>query len=88
MAQLEGEVIQIIGPVLDISFERAGNELPDIHEALEVTRDDGSTVVNAIAYRGRFNPGGAMDSTDRLRGRRQKRWQLTACRLRTDPWCC
>ena len=34
MTQLVGEVIQIIGPVVDISFERAGNKMPDIHDAL------------------------------------------------------
>jgi F-type H+-transporting ATPase subunit beta len=45
MAQLVGEVIQIIGPVIDISFERAGNELPNIHEALEIKKNDGEVVV-------------------------------------------
>ncbi len=45
MTQLVGEVIQIIGPVVDISFERAGNNLPDIHDALEVTRDDGQVML-------------------------------------------
>ena len=38
MTQLEGEVIQIIGPVVDISFEHAGSELPSIHDALEVKK--------------------------------------------------
>jgi F-type H+/Na+-transporting ATPase subunit beta len=45
MAQLVGEVIQIIGPVIDISFERAGNELPQIHEALEVRKNENDVVV-------------------------------------------
>jgi len=69
MTQLEGEVIQIIGPVLDISFERAGNELPDIHEALEVTREDGSTViVECQLHIGEDSIRAiAMDSTDGLR---------------------
>ncbi len=45
MTQLVGEVIQIIGPVLDISFERAGSELPNIHDALEIKKDDGQVIV-------------------------------------------
>ena len=45
MTQLVGEVIQIIGPVVDISFERAGNEMPDIHDALEIKKDDGQVII-------------------------------------------
>jgi F-type H+/Na+-transporting ATPase subunit beta len=69
MAQLVGEVIQIIGPVVDISFERAGNELPDIHDALEIKRDEGQTVVVECQLHIGENSirAIAMDSTDGLR---------------------
>jgi len=45
MTQLVGEVIQIIGPVVDISFERAGNKMPDIHDALEIKKEDGQVII-------------------------------------------
>ncbi len=40
-----GEIVQIIGPVIDVSFEKSGHKLPDIYEALTVTRDNGDVVV-------------------------------------------
>jgi len=69
MTQLVGEVIQIIGPVLDISFENAGNEMPDIHDALEVKRDDGHVIVVECQQHIGENSirAIAMDSTDGLR---------------------
>ena len=41
MAKIIGEIIQVIGPVIDVSFEETGEELPSIHEALEIEREDG-----------------------------------------------
>src|SRR5258708_13744285 len=38
-----GEIVQIIGPVLDVRFEEG--ELPEIYHALTVKRDDGELVV-------------------------------------------
>jgi F-type H+-transporting ATPase subunit beta len=69
MTQLVGEVIQIIGPVVDISFERSGSDLPDIHDALEIKRDDGSAlVVECQQHIGENSVRAiAMDSTDGLR---------------------
>ncbi|MBN2814458.1 MAG: F0F1 ATP synthase subunit beta, partial [Bacteroidales bacterium] len=69
MTQLVGEVIQIIGPVIDISFERAGNELPNIHDALEVKKDDGQVIVVECQQHIGENSirAIAMDSTDGLR---------------------
>ncbi len=69
MTQLVGEVIQIIGPVLDISFERAGNEMPNIHDALEVTKDDGQVIIVECQQHIGENSirAIAMDSTDGLR---------------------
>jgi F-type H+/Na+-transporting ATPase subunit beta len=69
MTQLVGEVIQIIGPVIDISFERAGNELPNIHDALEVRKDDGQVIVVECQQHIGENSirAIAMDSTDGMR---------------------
>jgi len=69
MTQLVGEVIQIIGPVLDISFERAGNEMPNIHDALEVVKDDGQIVIVECQQHIGENSirAIAMDSTDGMR---------------------
>lgn len=68
MSKLLGEIIQVIGPVVDVSFPTLGKDLPNIHEALVITRPDGirlifecqqhigESTVRAIA----------MDSTDGL----------------------
>lgn len=40
-----GRVTQVIGPVVDVSFDKEGAKLPNILEALEVTRPDGQVVV-------------------------------------------
>ena len=69
MAQLVGEITQIIGPVVDISFEQAGMAMPSIHDALEITRDDGdSLIVECQQHIGENTIRAiAMDSTDGLR---------------------
>ena len=36
-----GTIKQVIGAVLDVSFEAEGSHLPEIYSALEVTRDTG-----------------------------------------------
>ncbi len=38
MAEVTGFITQVIGPVVDISFEKGGSELPQIHDALEIER--------------------------------------------------
>lgn len=40
-----GKVVQIIGPVVDVRFEGTDVKLPNILDALEVTRPDGVNVV-------------------------------------------
>ena len=40
MKAVSGHVAQIIGPVVDVAFE-SGEDQPSIHDALEITRDDG-----------------------------------------------
>ena len=41
----KGKVTQVIGPVVDVSFDSEGAKLPRILDALEVTRPDGTKVV-------------------------------------------
>jgi F-type H+-transporting ATPase subunit beta len=68
MAKIIGEVIQVIGPVVDVSFEAAGEELPNIHEALEIEREDGQIlVIECQQHIGEHSIRAiAMDSTDGL----------------------
>ncbi|NOZ36195.1 MAG: F0F1 ATP synthase subunit beta [Chlorobi bacterium] len=68
MADNFGEIVQIIGPVIDVSFEKTGNKLPEIHESLEITTDDGKIlVIEAEQHIGEYTVRTiAMDSTDGL----------------------
>ena len=49
MANNNGRISQIIGPVIDVVFDTAGKKaedvLPKIHDALDVIREDGSKLV-------------------------------------------
>ena len=45
MAQVKGKVAQIIGPVVDVSFDTAVAPLPNIYDSLEISKDDGSQLV-------------------------------------------
>ena len=45
MSKMTGKIIQVIGPVVDVSFEETGNELPSIYEALEIERKDGTKLI-------------------------------------------
>jgi len=69
MSKNIGVISQIIGPVVDVSFEREGSELPDIYDALEITRDDGTVLVVECQQDIGENTvrAVAMDSTDGLR---------------------
>jgi len=69
MSVKSGKIIQVIGPVIDVSFEQSGNELPNIHDALEITRDDNSILVIECQQHIGENTVRciAMDSTDGLR---------------------
>ena len=44
MSNIKGKISQVIGPVIDVSFEK-GVELPSIFDALEVRKEDGTRVV-------------------------------------------
>ena len=69
MSQNTGKISQIIGPVVDVTFEKQGLEMPDIYDALEIKKDDGSIlVVECQQHIGeRTVRTIAMDSTDGLR---------------------
>ena len=69
MAQNIGKIIQIIGPVVDISFEREGGELPAINDALAIIREGKENVVVECQQHIGENTIRcvAMDSTDGLR---------------------
>ncbi len=68
MAELTGVVTQVIGPVVDISFEKSGNDLPKIHEALEIQKsEDNKLIVECQQHIGENSIRTiAMDSTDGL----------------------
>ena len=72
MAQLIGHISQIIGPVVDVHFERSeksdSDSLPSIHDALKIRRTNGRTlIVEVQQHIGEDTVRTiAMDSTDGL----------------------
>ena len=65
MSSLKGKISQVIGPVVDVAFEK-GLELPNIYDALEVFKTDGTRVVLEVQAHVGENSVRAisMDSTD------------------------
>lgn len=63
-----GYVKQVIGPVVDVSFEGEGSTLPEIFSALEIKRSNGETLVLEVQqHLGEDSVRAiAMDSTDGL----------------------
>lgn len=63
-----GEIVQVIGPVIDVLFAGAEENMPTIHHALHVIRDDGSVLVTEVQLHIGENTVRtiAMDSTDGL----------------------
>ena len=45
MSENTGKVSQIIGPVIDVTFENNEAGLPNIYDSLEITRNDGTKLV-------------------------------------------
>ena len=45
MSQLVGTISQIIGPVVDVKFDSSKGSLPDIFDALEITKDNGKKII-------------------------------------------
>jgi F-type H+-transporting ATPase subunit beta len=68
MSKNIGVISQIIGPVVDVTFEKEGSELPNILDALEIKRPDGQTlIVECQQHIGENTVRAiAMDSTDGL----------------------
>ncbi len=68
MAQTFGEISQVIGPVIDVSFEKAGGKLPNIYEALEIEKENGEVLIAEIQQHIGENTVRtiSMDSTDGL----------------------
>ncbi len=68
MEKLVGTIIQIVGPVVDVSFDLKDQELPNILDALEIKRDnDHSIVIECQQHIGENTIRCiAMDSTDGL----------------------
>jgi F-type H+-transporting ATPase subunit beta len=62
-----GEIVQIIGPVLDVRFEEG--HLPEIYHALSVKKDDGSLVIAEVQQHlgNNWVRAVSMQSTDGLR---------------------
>jgi F-type H+-transporting ATPase subunit beta len=69
MSNIKGQISQVIGPVIDVSFSKAGEEMPSILDALEIRRDDGSVLVaECQQHVGEKTVRAiAMDSTDGLK---------------------
>ncbi len=69
MSENKGVITQVIGPVVDVSFEKAGAELPNIHDALEINRENADPlIVECQQHIGESTIRTiAMDSTDGLR---------------------
>ncbi len=44
MENLTGKIIQVVGPVVDVSFDLTDQELPNILDALEITRENGEKI--------------------------------------------
>jgi F-type H+-transporting ATPase subunit beta len=65
MSNIKGKISQVIGPVVDVHFEK-GSELPSIYDALEVFKENGTRVVLEVQSHVGENSVRAisMDSTD------------------------
>jgi F-type H+-transporting ATPase subunit beta len=68
MSQSIGRIIQIIGPVVDVSFDLNGGTMPSIYDAFEITKENGQVVVVECQQHIGENTVRtvAMDSTDGL----------------------
>ncbi|TKG90107.1 F0F1 ATP synthase subunit beta [Puteibacter caeruleilacunae] len=69
MTQNVGKILQVIGPVLDISFEKEGSEIPNILDALQIEREGHpNLIVEVQQHIGEHTVRTvAMDSTDGLK---------------------
>ena len=68
MSQIQGKISQVIGPVVDVAFDK-GSALPNIYDALIVRKEDGTNVVLEVQSHVGENAVRtiSMDSTDGFR---------------------
>ena len=68
MSQTIGKIVQVICPVVDVSFPKDCPDMPKIHDALEVTRENGQKlIIECQQHIGEDTVRAiAMDSTDGL----------------------
>ena len=68
MANTTGYITQVIGPVVDVTFEQGGDALPKIHDALHIIRPNGQKlIIECQQHIGENSIRAiAMDSTDGL----------------------
>jgi len=45
MSTKTGKIVQVIGPVIDVSFDQEGSKLPNILDALEITKENGQKII-------------------------------------------
>jgi F-type H+-transporting ATPase subunit beta len=45
MSETIGHIVQIIGPVVDVAFPKGCEDMPKIHDALEISRENGQKVI-------------------------------------------
>ncbi len=65
MSKQVGKIAQVIGPVIDVRFDLEGGELPNILDALEITRGDQKLILEVQKHIGEDMVRTiAMDSTD------------------------
>tara|TARA_Y100000589_G_scaffold198787_1_gene187648 strand:- start:8862 stop:10388 length:1527 start_codon:yes stop_codon:yes gene_type:complete len=69
MSAKKGKISQIIGPVVDVTFNEEGNDLPKIYDSLEIIKDSGEKIiVECQQHIGENSVRAiAMDSTDGLK---------------------
>jgi len=68
MSDNVGKITQVIGPVVDVSYETEGKELPNIMDAMEIIKDNGEKLILECQQHIGENTvrAIAMDSTDGL----------------------
>ncbi|MCX6308622.1 MAG: F0F1 ATP synthase subunit beta, partial [Bacteroidia bacterium] len=68
MSKTIGKIVQVIGPVVDVSFPKDCKDMPKIHDALEITRENGlKLIIECQQHIGEDTVRAiAMDSTDGL----------------------
>ena len=45
MSKNIGKIAQIIGPVVDVKFDNTSGSLPNIYDALEITKKNGNKII-------------------------------------------